>query len=167
LLFGASPGEHLKDVKGHVSLPKKVAYISQHGFLPTDTSVKGFFEESTDESKLKELFKHAHLESILEQKDCSKLSGGQKKRLMLIEAILKEPELLVLDEAFTGLDTESTLIMKEMIKTNLPNAIVISVMHAAPDRFYTHKLEFDKKDNQTSVVFSQLHFPRQRSNSIC
>lgn len=167
LLFGASPGEHVKDVYGAVSLPKKVAYISQAGFFPTDTSVRGFFEESTDQDKLRKLFKAANLESVLEQKDCTKLSGGQKKRLMLIEAILKDPELLVLDEAFTGLDKESTVIMKKMIKANLPNAIVISVMHADPDSFYTHQLSFDKRDTKTRVEFSKVELQRQRSNSIC
>lgn len=167
LLFGASPGDHVKDIKGTVSLPKNVAYISQTGFFPADTSVKDFFPTSTDQSKLSKLFKAAKLEGVLDNKDCTKLSGGQKKRLMLIEAILKKPELLVLDEAFTGLDVESTLIMKHMIKTNLPDAIVISIMHAQPDAFYTHQLAFDKRDAGTRVEFSKVECQRQRSNSVC
>ena len=58
------------------------------------------------------------LESLLERKP-ARLSGGEKKRVAIGRAIAARPRLLCLDEAFTGLDDESSLAiisqLKEMI----------------------------------------------------
>ena len=56
-----------------------------------------------DEEKVQEAIDFMHVESIAEE-DFSKISDGQKQRVMLARAICQEPEILILDEPTSFLD---------------------------------------------------------------
>jgi ABC-type uncharacterized transport system, permease and ATPase components len=51
------------------------------------------------------------------------LSGGEKKRVTLVSAILKKPDILFLDEIFNGLDQKSIITVQQMLKKYLPNTL--------------------------------------------
>ncbi|HPK53670.1 MAG TPA: ATP-binding cassette domain-containing protein [Smithellaceae bacterium] len=46
---------------------------------------------------------------------CIKLSNGQMRKLLIVEALLKKPSLLILDNPFTGLDMESRRILNDKL----------------------------------------------------
>jgi ABC-2 type transport system ATP-binding protein len=48
-------------------------------------------------------------------KKCEELSKGMQQKVQLIAAVIHEPQLLILDEPFSGLDPVSTRLLREVI----------------------------------------------------
>jgi molybdate transport system ATP-binding protein len=65
----------------------------------------------------------------------SGLSGGQKQRVALARALATEPALLMLDEPFSGLDTESRQSVKEVVRQCVCELMIpcIMVTHRSGD----------------------------------
>jgi molybdate transport system ATP-binding protein len=64
----------------------------------------------------------------------ARLSGGQKQRVALARALATEPSLLMLDEPFSGLDTESRRSVKEVVRQCVADLGI-------PCIFVTHRKE--------------------------
>ncbi|MDU6784591.1 ATP-binding cassette domain-containing protein, partial [Finegoldia magna] len=57
------------------------------------------------------------------------LSGGEKQRISIARAILKNAPIILLDEATSSLDPENELIMQEAISNLIKNKTVVVVAH--------------------------------------
>ncbi|MEK7401128.1 MAG: ABC transporter ATP-binding protein, partial [Gemmatimonadota bacterium] len=58
-----------------------------------------------------------------------KLSGGQQQRLAIARAILKNPQILILDEATSNLDTESEQLIQASMSTLLADRTTFVIAH--------------------------------------
>jgi cobalt/nickel transport system ATP-binding protein len=70
-------------------------------------------ERTEAERRVKEVIERLNIESI-QKKIVHYLSGGEKKKVALAGALVMEPELIILDEPFTGLDP---LSRRDLIRT--------------------------------------------------
>lgn len=82
------------------------------------------------------------LETIVGERGVS-LSGGQKQRIALARALLKQPEILVLDDAFSSLDAETEDFILKKINTVREQTTAVII---------THRLSIARQADQIIVL---------------
>ena len=85
--------------------------------------LKGVDEDEVG-ARTSKLLARAGLDGI-EQKRCEDLSKGMVHRVEFVAAIINQPDLLILDEPFSGLDPVSVRLLKEMVEDEQRRGVTI------------------------------------------
>jgi len=131
------------DIRGFTlqSLRQKMSIVTQDTILFNDTirANIAYGLRSISEEQIIHASKIANAWEFIEQMEDGldthigekglRLSGGQKQRLSIARAILKNPPMLILDEATSSLDTESERLVQEAIDKLLENRTVLVIAH--------------------------------------
>lgn len=87
----------------------------------------GLSKNNSNESHVDEILHHLNI-TKLANKFPHELSGGESQRVALARSIVMKPKLLLLDEPFTGLDTELKSNIYPEIQSILKNNMITSLM---------------------------------------
>ena len=123
------------------SYQKKIGYISQEPILFNTTIKENLLwaNEAADEGQLFDALEKAYaidfvqklpdkLETLTGDRGI-KLSGGEKQRIALARVLLRNPEILILDEATSSLDTESERFIQKTIYEISKNCTTVIIAH--------------------------------------
>lgn len=130
----------IKDLEVH-SLRKNIGLVSQDIFLFEGTvfdniaygNLDATEEEIWQAAKLSESDEFINL--LPNKKDTvvgergQKLSGGQRQRISIARAILKNPEILILDEATSAVDNETEAAIQRSLDTLKDGRTVVAIAH--------------------------------------
>jgi ABC-type bacteriocin/lantibiotic exporter with double-glycine peptidase domain len=93
--------------------------------LPFDTMISRIYEQQLDSMFCSN---HFNIHDYVDKK-INSLSGGERQKVYLLKALLKDSELLILDEPSNHLDTETVDMLTEHMNKMKKNRIIIMSTH--------------------------------------
>ena len=133
-------GTDIRDMKIH-SLRSLMGNVNQEPILFNDTIFNNiaFGVEGATMEQVIAAAKIANAHDFIMEKEDGyntnigdrgmRLSGGQRQRLSIARAILKNPPILILDEATASLDTESEKLVQEALDRLMSTRTTIAIAH--------------------------------------
>tara|TARA_B110000037_G_scaffold88895_2_gene105300 strand:+ start:1333 stop:3000 length:1668 start_codon:yes stop_codon:yes gene_type:complete len=124
-------------ITNSINWGNKLGYVPQNPII-IDFSLREnlFLEEDENDyfSKSESLFEKLNLKYIFENhknktSNLRSLSGGEKQRIALIRALIKNPEILILDEPISSLDYENSSKIIDHLTSIKKDKIIILTTH--------------------------------------
>lgn len=129
-----------KSVRGGAT-KQYVGYLPEHNPLYTDMPVMDYLEfcaalqgvpKARIPERVREMVRVCGLD-VEKHKNISELSKGYRQRVGLAQAMIHDPEILILDEPTTGLDPNQIVEIRELIRELGKEKTVILSTHILPE----------------------------------
>ncbi len=122
-------------------IQKKIGYLPQEIDLYPGLTVWECLEYMGDLAGVPKELRNKRISCYLEKtsltehqkKKMRQLSGGMKRRVGLVQALLNEPEFLIVDEPTTGLDPEERIRIRNLLVDFSENRTVLFSTHVVED----------------------------------
>lgn len=161
-----------------ISLRSQISIVTQEPILFNDTIASNIVlgKEHASESEIIEAAKIANAHDFIINKENgyqantgdrgSKLSGGERQRITIARAVLKNPPILILDEATSSLDTESERLVQDAINNMMQNRTSIVIAHRlstirhADEIIVLQKGEIVERGNHEELISQNKYYKR-------
>ncbi len=126
---GLDVNKHPLEVKG------KIGYLPEHNPLYPDMYIREFLDFTGSIYKIPSSRRKARIEELIEltgltaerKKKIGQLSKGYRQRVGLAQALIHDPEVLILDEPTTGLDPNQIIEIRNLIaETGKSKTVILS-----------------------------------------
>ncbi len=132
-----------KDIREYTlsSLRSQIGMVPQDVLLFNDSirnNIK-YGKIDASEEELREVIKKSHLEYLIERmpqgldtrigEKGGRISGGEKQRIAIARALLKDSPILILDEATSSLDSESEKLLQDAMEELLYGRTAVIIAH--------------------------------------
>lgn len=140
--------------ENYEKIQKKIGYLPQEIDLYPNLTVQECLEYMGDLAGVPKRTCRERIQYYLEKtsltqqrkKKMKQLSGGMKRRVGLIQALLHEPEFLIVDEPTTGLDPEERIRIRNLLVDFSENRTILFSTHVVEDLVATcNRLAIMKK----------------------
>lgn len=160
------------------SIRRLMGIVTQEPILFNDTIGANITlgTDISDAKKIEQAARIANAWTFIERKEMgleenigdrgNKLSGGEKQRLTIARAVLKNPPILILDEATSSLDTESERSVQDAInqmmlnRTSLVIAHRLSTIRHADEIIVLHRGEIIERGTHEQLISQQGHYKK-------
>ena len=132
------------DIKDRIEIwHNSIGYVPQDVFLISgkikNNIAFGIHENKINKKKIRRLLTICKLDEFVKKKregldfyiseKSVNISGGQKQRIGIARALYKNPKLLILDEATSGIDQESEALILKNLKKEYKDLTIILITH--------------------------------------
>src|SRR6195256_2214298 len=132
---GCDVFEHPMEVK------KRIGYLPETPPVYTDMTVRAYLRFVAEIKGVKRAAREGEVDKVAAQTNCDKfihrvignLSKGQRQRVGLAQALLGDPEVLILDEPTIGLDPRQISEIRALIRSLAGQHTVILSTHILPE----------------------------------
>lgn len=129
-----------------------IGYVPQDNFLFSDT-IQGNISFGKDDASREEVEAAAiksmihteiselpmEYETLVGERGVS-LSGGQKQRTSIARALVKEPEIIILDDSLSAVDAQTEMEISHMLEKELKDKTAINITHRLNPNSYYDKI---------------------------
>ncbi len=160
ILIGNTPIKELS----LASWRSQIGYVSQDSPMIAGTIRENLtygIETDTDDEQLWEVAKMAYAEQFIQQfpngldtevgERGIKLSGGQRQRIAIARAFLRDPKILMMDEATASLDSQSEKIVQQALTRLMEGRTTFVIAHRLSTIVNADKIIFIEKGEITGI----------------
>jgi ABC-2 type transport system ATP-binding protein len=124
-----------------MEVKKRIGYLPETPPLYTDMTVRAYLRFVAEIKGVRRRQRESEVDKVAAQTNCDKfiqrvignLSKGQRQRVGLAQALLADPEVLILDEPTVGLDPAQIIEVRELIKSLAGKHTIVLSTHILPE----------------------------------